>query len=282
MIVHNHHALSVSIIAVACLTVATHAQAPTTAPATAPALDPHVDQVLTALEQRDVQDLHARLTWRVEYRYADANEATIKRGEIWYRQRKPVAQFMIRFNDMLSNGRKDTVDERYSFDGQWYVELTGRTKTVQRREVRKADDPVNPYKLGEGPFPLPFGQSKADILREFEVTWVPPAEKDPPHTDHLRLVPRPNTSTADRYARLEFWVSQEGETSGLPVKVRVAKLEGTGQVDSYITMTFDDAELNRGLRDAIFEITVPPGYTVIEEKLEPAAPPPALPDARQD
>jgi hypothetical protein len=87
-------------------------------------------------------------------------------------------------------------------------------------------------------------------------------------------VPRPKTQTSQTYKSLDVWISQEGATAGLPVKVRAAKLKGTGQLDSYITTTFSDAQLNPSFSSGLFEIKAPSGYEVIEERLEPAAPPP--------
>jgi len=247
--------------------------APASAPATATALDPELDRILTQVEQRRVQDLHARLSWRQEYVVDEPGEAVTKCGEIWYQQAEPVARFLIHFNEWRRGGEKRKLDERHLFDGCWYVEVQSQTKTVQRREVRRPDDPGDPYKVGEGAFPLPFGQKKEDILREFEVALLSPADDDPPNTDHLRLTPRAGTRTGREYKELEFWVDRSGPTVGLPLKVRVAKLDGTGRLNSHITIVFSEPQLNRGLRPDTFEIKTPAGYTEMVEKLEPVAPP---------
>lgn len=244
-------------------------------PATAAAVDPEVDKILTRLERREVRDLHARLAWRQRYVIDEEEDAVTKTGEIWYQQAKPVAKFLIHFAEKVASGRKDVLDERHLFDGQWYIQLQSRTKTWEKREVRKPDAPDDPYKVGQGVFPLPFGQKKEDVLREFDVRLVPPAADDPPATDHLRLTPRENTETAQTYRTLEFWVSREGPLAGLPLKVQAAKLKGTGQLDSYITITFSDAELNAGFSAGIFKLECPPGYEQIIEELKPAADPPA-------
>lgn len=249
---------------------------PDTAPAAAPAVpDPELDRILTRLEQREVRDLRAGLVWQQWYVLDSEDDLLTKRGEIWYQQAEPVARFLIQFRERISGTRKDRIDERHLFDGCWYTELQSATKTVQRREIRRPDDPANPYKVGEGVFPLPFGQKKADILREFAVERIPPSEGDPPATDHVRLVPREGTRTGASYRELDFWVSREGPTAGLPVKVRVAKLDGTGKVNSHITIGFSDVRLNTGFSSSLFEIRTPPGYTEAPpERLEPVPPPP--------
>jgi hypothetical protein len=247
------------------------ASAPTTAPA---ALDPEVDRILTRLEERRVQDLRARVAWRQEYINDTEEDWVTKRGEIWYQKSEPVAKFAIHFTEKLTGTRRDPLDERHVFDGCWYIEADARTKTVERREVRKPNDPTNPYKVGEGVFPLPFGQKKDDILREFSVAKIAPENSDPAGTDHLRLIPREGTKTGQSYKQLDFWVEREGPTAGLPSKVRVAKLRGTGQLDSHITFTFSDAQLNTGFSTSVFEFKTPSGYTEAPpEYLSPIAPP---------
>ncbi len=243
------------------------------APPTQPA-DPRVDQILTRLAERQVNDLKGDVLWKTVAVLGGEEDALRKRGELWYQDTEPVARFMIHFTGRISGtGRKDRLDEQYMFDGMWYVELKAQTKTVIRREVRKADDLRDPYKIGEGPFPLPFGQKKDDLLREFEIEYVEPADGDPRETDHLKLRPRRGTKTAERYKVLDFWVRQSGDLGGLPVMVQVTKLDGTGRVDSYVTVRFSDIKLNAGVADSVFEIRTPPGFHEEIERLEPAAVP---------
>jgi hypothetical protein len=270
------HALTIqstaaSIIAVLGACVAAGAQSK---PANNAGLDPVVDKILTRLEARQVNDLRARVRWELTYAVEEDEDADIKFGQIWYQQAEPVAKFLVHFDSKLVGNRKDELDEQHMFDGRWYTELQSRTKTITRREIRRPDDPSNPYKIGEGPFPLPFGQKKANILREFEVTHVAPAKADPPATDHLKLVPREGTGTGQTYKVIDFWVARQGPAAGLPIKVRTAKKDGTGRVNSYITITFDKIQLNTGFSSSIFKIETPPGYEYYEEKLEPIPPPP--------
>jgi len=260
-----------SIIAVLAVSVAAQGQSK---PAETPKLDPVVDKILTRLEARQVNDLRAKLRWELTY-VVEEDEADIKFGEIWYKQEKPVAKFLVHFKEKIAGNRKRKLDEKHMFDGYWYVELQARTKMITRREIRRPGNPGNPFKIGEGPFPLPFGQKKADILREFEVTRVPRGNSDPPATDHLKLAPRAGTRTGETYKVLDFWVANHGSHAGLPIKVRTAKKDGTGKVNSYITITFEDIQLNTGFSDSIFKIEKPRGYEEYEEKLEPIPPPPA-------
>ena len=277
------------IILVPALSVVARAQTstPTSAPAPAataqetatpaPPLDPEVDKILTRLEQRNVHDLRAKLKWVLRYVIEDDEEPDVKLGTIWYKQTEPVAKFKVQFDAKLAGTRKRNLDEQHLFDGRWYVECQSQTKTITRREIYRPDEKINPYKLGEGAFPLPFGQKKADILREFEVHRLDSKTDDPPDTDHLRLIPRPDTSTGRTYKTLDFWVSRASDLSGLPVKVVAGKKDGTGAVNSQIEITFSDVQLNLGLSDTVFEIATPSGYEEVVERLDDVPAPPTQP-----
>ena len=230
--------------------------------------DPVVDRILTRLEDRRVPDLRAKVQWKLEYVVDD--EAEVKLGQLWFKDAPPVAQFKAHFTAKISGDRRQELDEQHMFDGHWYTELQSQGKTLTRREIRAPNDRRDPYRLGEGAFPLPFGQRKADILREFEVSLVAPdAKNDPPDTDHLKLVPRPGSQTYDTYQSVEFWIAREGANiAGLPVKVRVGKLDGEGSLNSHITVVFGSPEVNVGLSDSIFKIDKPAGFQEIVEPLE--------------
>lgn len=253
----------------ACVAVAAPRARGQDQPAVAPQLDPVVDRILTRLENREVHDLRAAVRWElIDVIEEDEEGVNRKLGTIWYQQSDPVAKFKVHFDTKIVGNKKRSLNEDHLFDGRWYVELDAGTKTVTRREIRREGEKSDPYKLGEGAFPLPFGQKKADILAEFEVVRIPPAPGDPPATDHLRLTPRPDTNTGRTYKTLEFWIAQEGDQGGLPVKVVAGKKGGTGAIKTYITITFSKVELNSGFSDSVFKIEVPRGYEEIVERLD--------------
>lgn len=248
------------------------------APGTPPPPTAEVDAILTRMEQRTVRDLHAKLVWDVQSQLdidaGDNDKIDSKRGEIWYKTEEPVPKFMVRFVDRVNGRRRDKIDEQHLFDGNWYIERKAEpSRTVTRREVRKATDRGNPYKLGENcAFPVPFGQSKAEILREFTVLQEPAKPDDPKNTDHLILTPQPGSRMFQKYQRLDFWVQSSGPEAGLPVRVSIAKRDGTGRRDSIVTVSFTDAKLDRGMSEDVFKIETPRGYEEIVEPLEQQKP----------
>ncbi len=246
-------------------TADTPAAAQTAAVVAPAAVDPAVDRILSRLEQRDVRDLRAKVTW--DLTYVIEEDVTRKTGKLWYKKLDPVAKFKVRFDRKIVGGRADTLAEEHLFDGRWYVELNSETKTVSRTEMRHESDTSDPYSITEGSFPVPFGQRRDDIVREFDVNLAPPAQGDPENTDHLVLTPRPGTRTGHSYAKIDFWIVRDGPLAGLPIEVRSDKRDGTGAVNSTIRVSFRDVEVDTGFAESDLQIRTPLGFEEIVERL---------------
>ena len=246
----------------------------------ASAASPEAVAVLERMEARHIKSLEADLRWEHWYTVDLPDEREIKEGEIWYGSAPgdELPKFKVSLKKRIIAGRASKLDEEHLFDGYWYVEKTPVSKMVTRREVRRKGDPGNPFRLGEGPFPVPFGQKKADVLRQFEVTLAEPTKDDPTNTDHLVCKPRQTSNLADLYAQVDFWIVKSGELSGLPIKLKAEKLDKTGRVDSHIVVSFKNAKLDTKLDPDTFEIRTPFGY---QEQVEKLPPPETLPP-RQD
>ncbi|MFG0242122.1 MAG: outer membrane lipoprotein carrier protein LolA [Phycisphaerales bacterium JB054] len=86
----------------------------------------------------------------------------------------PDRRFAIEFQRLeLDNGRRiedasTGYRERYIFDGEWLAEVRPFDKQFIRRQVVAPGDKWDPLRLGEGPFPIPIQQRRADILARFD------------------------------------------------------------------------------------------------------------------
>lgn len=263
---------AISVAGMIALVGAHVALAAQAADASGPPLDPRIDKILDRLEARQIRDIRADVSWTLMHVITE--DKTIKRGKLYYRDAKPAAKFLVHFEKINRDGRNRKVDERHLFDGRWYTERSSKTKLVTRREIRRESDLGNPYRIGEGVFPLPFGQKKADILAEFTVSLVPPKKGDPKQTDHLKLIPRPGTRTARTYASVDFWIRQAGvgKHPGLPVKVKVEKKDGAGRSSQHVIVEVSNVAVNTGLSDSTFKIGKPLGYSEQIDRLPPEKP----------
>ena len=243
------------------------ADTPTPTAAPQPAGDPRVDAILTQLEARGeaIHNLHGAVRL-VEVDKINLSQR-VKKGEVLFDLAEP-QRFLVRFDKTFIDDQQYG-KEWYLFDGQWLHEANQRLKKVTRRQIARPGEHVDFFDLETAPFPLPFGQRKDQILEQFLVAWQPPAEGDPPNTDHLICVPRPQSRLEGEYDKLEFYVLRDLH---LPRRIVITRNSGY----EIITAEFPDlteASLNQGLGKDTF---TPPKewkqYETIVEPIEPAKP----------
>lgn len=215
---------------------------------------PAVDQLLDRVEKRGrtLKSVQARMTFEQEQLLLETRE--VRHGELYYQDQGDVVRFLMHFDDWRQiDLEEDTpappikIDLDYSFDGQWFVKRDARTKMVQRWQLSRTPKDREAFRLGRGPFPLPFSIRKSDVLREFDVKLIEPDKKDPAGTDHLVLIPRPQSSYAEDYVKLELWVSRK--------LVIPAKLSFERKGYEVTTVTWSDIELDKKLSPKQFELT---------------------------
>jgi hypothetical protein len=259
---------TVAVVATMPATVPTTmpASAPATMAATEPAetvslVDSKVEAILDKLETAgsNIKDLQAKVTHELYQIIPDDRQ--VKLGVIGYRAatEKDPPKFVIHFNTLLHDDLKLTKQEWFCFDGRWFREIREQTCAVIDREVVAPGEKFDPFKLGEGPFPLPFGQKKADILKEFEVKLVPPAKGDPTMTDHLVMIPRKTGNFTKKYKQVDFWIAKDNQ---LPMKIVSEDLHS-----NIITATFQDIRINAGIPDDMLWLPVPENYSYTREAL---------------
>lgn len=244
------------------------AQAPATqpvaasAPASRPAepLDPAVEKILDQLEARgrQIRDIECKLIYEKE----DPIFKGVERftGVLLFKEDAPNPRFQIRFDRSVQNGRPSDKKEWHVFDGRWYVEAREKTKTIVKHEVLRPGQQRELFRLGQGPFPLPFGQTKADIVTNVTVKLIPPDPKDPAESDHLECSPLPGTELDRKYEKIHFWIDRK---QAMPVQVRTVEKEEGNQ----ITATFSDAKLNTGLAASRLDLPDLSEYALTEDRL---------------
>ena len=130
-----------------------------------------------------------------------------------------------------------------------------------KRQVLKPGQKLNLLKLGEGPFPLPIGQSREDVLKMFDVKKVDAKQGDPQGTVHLELAPKPNTDFARKFKTIDVWV--ETKTSFPRRIATVDKSEAETR-----TTDLTNIQVNVGLKDDAFVQEKIEGWTQKSEQME--------------
>jgi len=183
-----------------------------------------VDEILTKLEKRSdgLKDIRCKVRF-VEDDRINLSKRT-KHGSILFMITEPNPHFLIHFEKTAQEGVLGK-QEWYLFDGRWLYEVLERIQQVTKREIVRPGEKIDLFDLERAPFPLPFGQKKETILRNFEVTLLPPAEGDPQNTDHLVCVPKPESTMYDKYDKLEFFVLTDLHLPGRIIATKNGGLE---------------------------------------------------------
>ncbi len=163
----------------------------------------------------------------------------------------------------LRTGRKIFAHRiEYLLAGEWLVDRNYPRSDDDRgsetlRQVRKPGERVDLFKLGQGPFPLPIGQSPASVRAQFAVERL----ADSPDRAGLvgvKLKPLP-TNRMKEIAELSVWVGPDA----LPRVIETLDA-GTAAVR---TTRLENAKLNSPLTDADFQLEPvdPNKWSIVKE-----------------
>ena len=189
-------------------------------------MDCRVGALLTEIEKAssELKSFQAEMKYDVFQPLVDSQR--IRTGKLYYQVMDEIVYARIHFDDLLEldlmddeeNPKPVKFDEDYYFDGLWVHRMNAQTKTVERWEVARTRQARESFRLGQGPFPLPFAITKADLQEFFTVEIVKPESEETVqlnNTIHLKLTPKPDTKYAKEYMMIEIWVQSD---SYLPVK----------------------------------------------------------------
>lgn len=249
-------------------------QRATTRPAAAPPAssgDQAVDALLDRLEQKGaaIKGLSSKLTYRF-VTVEPVEDVQTKTGTLLFVRAEPNPRFLIQFTRLIAGGIESERGEYFLFDGQWLTERNDKARTVTRREIVRRGERVDPFRIGKGPFPLPFGQKREEILQNFTVSLKDFEPGDPRNTRRLHCLPRPNTEMATKYSRVELYIDREVE---LPVRIVTERSSDGNRLE----VDFTDIDANEAPALSRFQVATPPEFTFTEEPLPILEPPTTLP-----
>ena len=206
----------------------------------------NLEAVLDRLEEAGgkVHDLRTGLVFETFNTVLE--DRITKTGELLYKKQQPNAMFLVRFDRVSQGGVTSESREWHLFDGRWYTEARQTVRQVIKREIVREGKEINPFELGKGPFPLPFGQKKSEMLRLFDIALVRPAAGDPKACVHLACQPKPDTEMADKYKTLHLYVSDKLD---LPVRIVADQTD-----DNVVTVIFEKLEINPAVAGSAFQL----------------------------
>lgn len=190
-------------------------------------------EVLAALDQAEkAGDGLEAFTSIIAYRKDDAllGSRELRTGRIVYAVGEGGSETLAVVFDMrVVNARREKSIKRIVFDGRWLVEADPQTKQLIKREVVEPGETIDPMRLG-GPFPLPVGQPRSDVLARFDASMI---DEDPepfivpegtePRPIGVRLVPKSQTPLARDWKVIDVWYDP---SNWLPVGVKAVEVNG--------------------------------------------------------
>ncbi len=233
-----------------------------------PEADPDpVEDLLDRLERSsaDLRDFQARI--RYDIWDAVTEEKQIRSGELIY-QVDPddgSRRFAILFDTFIFGNRQEKEAKHYIFADGWLVEIDHERKQFIKRQIVAPGKTFDPLKLGEGPFPLPIGQPKNEVLARFDVKLLD-APSDPflaklltdRDVEGMVLFPKPNTPEAEKFQRVELFYDRE---TMLPIGINAVAADAIDPSDpnsrNRKMVLLSDLKRYEGVDEAILSIEEP-------------------------
>lgn len=196
---------------------------------------------------------------RMSVHHLRTDEKDINIGKIWYQTIKGRTRFDIRFNILVVDGAiaRRHANHDIVFDGRWLIDRDGAAKIYRKVQVAPPGAHYDPLKLGQGPIPIPIGQSPALVEKNFIVSLIPAVKTDA-GLIHLKLVPK--DAKAFTFKRLEFWIDPK-----LDLPVRILRIDP----DSTPTLAVLTKVNVNGVMHHDFHVLPPPtsaGWTIDIQK----------------
>lgn len=132
----------------------------------------NADELLVALETADegLETLRCNLV-HTKF-FAIAGDYQQRRGKLVYTV-DPRQRFAISFEGvMILDGEARDSEKIYIFDGEWLVEKFPADREFVKTRIVAPGEAFDPLRIGEGPFPVPIGQKREEILERFSAELV--------------------------------------------------------------------------------------------------------------
>lgn len=265
------------------------AQAPASAPAPraapAPGAKPEApkarrfdsaDQLLTALETADrrIASLSSKIRISKTFSELEGGDKQSNFGSLMFISQPPAAgaaegsrgrrMFQVDFDEVEFDKQRQPDKRSFVFDGRWYVERDPALKQIFKREIVPAGQEVDPLAIGQGPFWIPIGQRKEQILERFDAELLAPNDGFPvqdqaqlpmwvAQTVQLRLTPRAGVEEARRFREVRIWYRADD------LIPRMARTIDASDATTEVFLT--DVSVNQPLPKGAFDTKTPEGWT---------------------
>lgn len=258
---------------------------PSSPPKSTPGAKPASDfktatELLDALETADkqIRTIAADLSFTTVAGEIEGGERQIRTGKVWFRNRaaegakdvpaNAAASVFFEWLFLPNAGNKRVAENKtYVVDGPVMIEKITAEKLVNRIKFAAGEKRQDPLKLGEGPFPLPFGQKRDEVLNRFEAKLAPALDTVPDgvalrqrleKTYQLVLTPKPTAGVSSNVKEVRVWYQK---SDLLPTLARIIRPDGGFDEFFLIGM-----QVNKALPANVFDTRVPEGWRVQDKE----------------
>lgn len=176
-------------------------------------------------------------------------------------------RYAVSFTTLLIDDRQEKVDERYIFDGRWFVEKLPEEKQFNKRELVPEGQTLDPMELmRDAPFWVSLGQDQDRLLASYDTELLPSTEglienEDFPELGFLAeqasiadavqilLTPKVGSGFEDDWEWVRIWINPKTLNPVLYIKA-----EWTG--DLQIVELFG-VQSNVDIADGTFDTSTP-------------------------
>lgn len=228
-----------------------------------------IDTVLDALDQRGKSMKEFTANVQLTTEDTAIGDSNTRKGQVFFKKLGDSgdAKLNVVLNSQIKKDGSKYMEVpsklQYLLENGWLYDLDFAKKIRNERQVSKPGDKVNLLKLGEGPFPLPIGQSKEDVHKSFDVTMTPAAKGDPDNTIHLQLKPREGTPLAKRFSKIDVWVDR---ATNMPTRIDTLDAAGSEQRSTQLTNIVVNPK--GGLKNDDFALPNTNGWNVHVDKFQ--------------
>lgn len=223
--------------------------------------DSPIDDVLHALDARGKSLVTLQADVELTEEDLTTGRSPTRSGQFWIDRREPGTKLRVEFSRVRDDRKIKLERVEYILVGDWLVERDYQLSKETRRQVRAPDEATDILRLGEGPFPLPIGQSPESVHAQFEIQKIDTAEDAPPDSIALKLIPKADTNLAGRFSWIEFHVDP---ASCMPVMI-VSKDKSQPVIT---TTKLNNIVINQPVDAAKFDITPDPAtWEIITTRL---------------
>jgi hypothetical protein len=228
-----------------------------------------VDDLLGALERTsvDMGSLRAQISYTREFLVA--GDRQVRLGTVVYESiagedgAQARRRFGVHFDRLVVDRRVQEDRQTFIFDGEWYLEKRYEEKWCHKQQIVAPGERFDPLRIGEGPFPIPLGQRRADILARFDAELLPKLEGLDNATEiafiegsgdayQLKLTPRTDLGAEGDFEEVRLWYGADEDGELMPVLAR--RIDHDGDI---ITVALLGVEKNIEIDPALLDTTVP-------------------------